>query len=232
LNCGNLFTGAYCNVCGQSADVEPYSYKSLLRELHRQIRKIDIATTFATSRELFLRPGQFIRGYLAGKRVGYVNPFKFFFYTLVADILVNGALRSATGDASFDAGLEANTNAQLLLLGSTVFWGVLWKVFYRESGLHPAEFAVCAIFFVAETSLIQTAVLILSLPTRRFYPSTLRALPYIDLLVSSVYGVHLTRQVFQESWLKTLLKQAVLMLVFILLLVGLLLVTFSPQFKR
>ena len=70
LNCGNLFTGAYCNVCGQSADVEPYSYKSLLREFNHQIRKIDIVATFATSRDLFKRPGEFIRNYLAGNASG------------------------------------------------------------------------------------------------------------------------------------------------------------------
>lgn len=223
LNCGNRFTGAYCNLCGQSADVEPYSYKSLLRELSHNIRKIDIVPVFATSRELFKRPGDFIRDYLAGKRVGYVNPFKFFFYALVADILVQRALRGVTGDAYFDTGLEADTDFQLLWLVSTVFWGVLWKIFYRDSGLHAAEFAVCAIFFVAETTFIGTGVLLLTAPVRELFPSTDTALAFIDLAVVGVYGIYLARQVFKESWLKTLLKQAVLIVLYAIVLVVLIL---------
>lgn len=218
LNCRNRFAGKYCNVCGQSADVEPYSYKSLLREFNHQIRKIDVVTTYATSRDLFKKPGEFIRDYLAGKRVGYVNPLKFYFYALVADILVRGALQRVTGDASFNAGLEADTNFQLLWLVSTGFWGVLWKIFYRDSGLHPAEFAICAIFFVAQTTLIGTAMLILSVPVRALFPSTQTVLAFINLSVSGVYSIYLAHQVFKESWLKTLLKQTVLIVLYVIFL--------------
>lgn len=218
LNCANRFAGAYCNVCGQPADVERYTRKSLLREINHTIRKIDVLTMLTPAWALIKRPGEFIHGYLAGKRVGHINAVKFYFYSIVADVLVREFLQWATGDSSFNSILLTDTNYQIVGLVSTLLWGVLWKIFYRESGLYAAEFAICALYFGGLTNLLGTLTMILAVPFTESYPSTSLVLPFVDILVAGVYGFYMARQVFGEPWWKTIAKQTVLLVLYLIVL--------------
>lgn len=219
LNCGHESAGDFCNMCGQAADVERYTFSSFLRELYNNIRKIDITATLATAIALLRRPGDFVKEYLAGKRVGYINPIKFYFYAMIADVLVRGLLLWLTGDQAFASPLTGITMYQIEGLLTTIFWGLLWKVFYRSSKFNVIEFAVCAIYFEAETNLVATTLMFITAPLRNTMPYIPTVLTSVDLLLTAAYGVYFARQIFQEPWPKTIIKQTLLMILFIILLV-------------
>ncbi|MBK7934822.1 MAG: DUF3667 domain-containing protein [Acidobacteria bacterium] len=145
-NCDEPLIGEYCYVCGQPSVVERYTPKNLFFEIYNNARKIDISKTFATSIELARRPGEFVHAYLAGQRVGYINPVKFYFYAMIANALIREMLQIATADPIFASPLTGNTAFQIFGLLATVFWGVLWKLFYRGTELNWVEFAVCDLF--------------------------------------------------------------------------------------
>lgn len=219
LNCSVTLIGEYCYACGQAADVERYTISSFLRELYHNIRKIDISTALATFLALLRRPGAFVHDYLAGKRVGFINPVKFFFYAMIMDILVHELLQRVTGDTAFASPLTGSTIFQIFGLLATIFWGVLWNVFYRSSALNIVEFAVCAIYFETQTDLFATVFVIITAPFRDTMPSIPTGLVYVDLLLTAAYGVYFARQIFQERWLTTLIKQTILTILFIIFLV-------------
>jgi len=88
-NCDTYFDGNYCNNCGQKADVKRFTVSNLSGEFLKEFFDVD-STLIFTLKELFVRPGEMLRGYIAGKRIAYINSFAFlliisliagFFYT-------------------------------------------------------------------------------------------------------------------------------------------------------
>ena len=75
-NCNKTFCGKYCNYCGQEASTGRLNAHFLFHELQHSIINFDKGI-FYTVRELFIRPGTFLRSYIEGKRINYVKPFTF-----------------------------------------------------------------------------------------------------------------------------------------------------------
>ncbi len=219
LNCGNVSVGDFCNICGQAADTERFAFASLLRELYNTIRRVDITATFATCVQLFRRPGEFLDDYLAGKRVGYINPVKFFFYSIIADILIRQLMQWLTGDQSFAAGITTDTRIQILGAFTTVLWGLAWRLFYWQKELNLAEFAVCALFFESQTNFATTLMLVLTAPIREYMPNSGTTILISELLLTWCYGIYFSYRFFKEPAWKIGIKQTVLMIIYIALLV-------------
>jgi len=78
LNCGKIYESMYCPDCGQPRTVKRYNWKEVGRSLTNGFFKSDNGF-FYTVKNLFLRPGPFVKDYLAGKRVKSFSPFPFLF---------------------------------------------------------------------------------------------------------------------------------------------------------
>ncbi|WP_165040427.1 DUF3667 domain-containing protein [Dysgonomonas sp. ZJ709] len=78
LNCNNIVKGNYCANCGQSLNETKIGWKSLFDELQFSILHINKGIVF-TIKELLIRPGSTINGYLGGRRVDYSKPFAYLF---------------------------------------------------------------------------------------------------------------------------------------------------------
>lgn len=78
LNCGKIYESMYCPDCGQPRTVKRYNWKEVGRSLTNGFFKSDNGF-FYTVKSLFLRPGPFVKDYLAGKRVKSFSPFPFLF---------------------------------------------------------------------------------------------------------------------------------------------------------
>ena len=88
-NCNSYFEGNFCSNCGQNADVKRFTVSNLSREFLKEFFEVD-STLLLTMKALFIHPGEMLRGYIAGKRIAYLNPFAYlliisliagFFYT-------------------------------------------------------------------------------------------------------------------------------------------------------
>ncbi len=218
LNCGARIVGAFCHDCGQASNVERYSLASFARELYKNARQIDLSATIATSIELLRRPGDFVREYLAGRRVRYINPVKFFFYSLVTDVFVRGTLHWFSGEPMYTSILTADTRFQFAALLSTVFWGVAWRLFYRKSGFNLVECIVCGLFLESQSNLFSSMTMVITFPLRNDIPNFTAWLAAFDILTTLIFGIILARQLFHEKTFITIAKQMILLILFLSLL--------------
>jgi len=78
LNCGTVYTGSYCNRCGQSRNTPRYRFSNALRNILGGFTNIDNGFG-RTLMDLLYRPGYMIRDFIAGKRILYFRPFQTLF---------------------------------------------------------------------------------------------------------------------------------------------------------
>lgn len=74
LNCDAATVDLYCHRCGQRADAERFTVRNLWKQNPNAVPQADHGL-LRTLRDLLVRPGSMINGYLDGRRVPYVNPF-------------------------------------------------------------------------------------------------------------------------------------------------------------
>ncbi|NBA85525.1 DUF3667 domain-containing protein [Emticicia sp. CRIBPO] len=88
LNCGNEVSQKYCGHCGQTSSTHRYSLKHFItHDFIHGVWHVDKGILY-TLKELFVNPGNSVRGYVLGKRVGYFN-----FITLILLVLgISGLL--------------------------------------------------------------------------------------------------------------------------------------------
>lgn len=75
-NCGNIFEGNYCNLCGQSAQTHEINFYFLWHDLQHGLFHLDKGFPYTLYR-LLLRPGHTAREFIEGKRVRHFKPLTF-----------------------------------------------------------------------------------------------------------------------------------------------------------
>lgn len=220
LNCGSALSGNFCPNCGQASDTARYSLRSFVREFFKHFSTINTVAIARTFYYLATQPGRFLRDYLAGMRVGYIGPVKFFFYAFLFELTVRGFLIWATADRQFDLEGYRNINLQVLDLVSTFFWGFLWWAFYRHSGFNFTENSVCALYFVAQMGFYSVIFLLISAPFvsgGNFYI----AVGVIEFVVETFYAFYFARRLFRDPLWKVIPKQITLTILYAMLTLGL-----------
>lgn len=113
-NCGELLRGPYCSACGQSHRFVRLELRALFEDLLDALRHVD-TPVLRTVGELSVDPGRVGREYLVGRRIPYVNPFKYALATFVLAMLINRALIHLHGIPSDPQAAR--------LLGFSLGWG-------------------------------------------------------------------------------------------------------------
>lgn len=72
-NCGTVFTGNYCNNCGQPAETHKINFHFLWHDIQHGLFHFDKGILFSI-KQLFTRPGHSIREYIEGKRIKHFKP--------------------------------------------------------------------------------------------------------------------------------------------------------------
>ena len=229
LNCDSELPGAYCGNCGQSASTRPYTITSIGLEIYEQFRKIDALTTLRTFWRLTVSPGDFVSSYLAGKRVGFLAPIKYFFYSFVVQVIIGGWLFWLTNDHSFENLNHDQFRVEIISFVSTGFWGVLWYFFYRRSALNIVESIVAAIFFVAQVNFFAIILQLLAVPLIQAVLITNNTLSVVDLVVTLAYSFFFARQLFQDKLVLLIPKQLLLSVLFFILVLVIFIVVFASQ---
>lgn len=86
-NCHDLYKGAFCPRCGQSAKIGRYSLKTAFKNFI-DVWGLGNRGMFRAIRDLILRPGYMIRDYLGGMQMSYFPPFKMFFLLAALSLVV------------------------------------------------------------------------------------------------------------------------------------------------
>jgi Protein of unknown function (DUF3667) len=173
-NCALEFDSNYCPDCGQKATTKRFSTRILFSEFIDKILPLDRGVLF-TSWQLIKQPGVMMRGYLAGKRVGYTKPLQylliisaitlFFFSTEdfkkgMSEGFSGGYSASgAQKDAKLIAFQESITNfisghISLLMIGMLPFLALVSRWFFRKQNINYAEHFVMNCYYLAACSII------------------------------------------------------------------------------
>jgi hypothetical protein len=104
LNCQTVLEGAFCHVCGQSADDFQRPIGKLIIEAFGDTFAFD-GRLWRTLPKLVFRPGRLTKDYIEGKRVRYVPPFRMY---LLSGILFFLALFVGLGLDTSGGGVEAD----------------------------------------------------------------------------------------------------------------------------
>lgn len=101
LNCYTVYTGSYCNRCGQSRNTPRYRFSNAFRNILGGFTNIDNGFG-RTLLDLLYRPGYMIRDFIAGKRILYFRPFQTLFvlaalYIMAVQLVDPEALKEKKG---------------------------------------------------------------------------------------------------------------------------------------
>lgn len=232
LNCRVPVTGSYCQACGQPVDTVRYSAKGLTEEFAREFRKLDLAGIVVTFGQLITRPGMFVREYLAGKRVGYLTPVKYFFYSFLLQVTVALIIHSLTGGNTSLLTKHTDINSQIIDVFATIFWGFGWWALYRRSGLNIIENIVAAIYFTAQGFMFTFLLRLIFVPIVQYFPTAITTFSIVDVSVSLLYSYFFSWRLFREKRWRVFAKQTFLSLAYAIVLVILALITIFAQGRQ
>ncbi|MEO6978288.1 MAG: DUF3667 domain-containing protein [Mucilaginibacter sp.] len=108
-NCDNAVDENFCDHCGQSIGTGRINMHFLWDEIQSQVLSFDKGILY-TSKQLFLRPGESIREYLAGKRVTHIKPIALVILLTGVFALLYGVLGINTLNSDAWKGLEEGFN--------------------------------------------------------------------------------------------------------------------------
>ncbi|HQY20254.1 MAG TPA: DUF3667 domain-containing protein [Ignavibacteria bacterium] len=166
-NCGNDFTGKFCNECGQKNVDGRITIREILHNFIHSFTHIDSGIFFLI-KELFIRPGAVVREYLSGKRKKYFNPFQFLIIAIAiaAFLAVKFTLFGPNIDPDTIEALNSQQrfwllfnkfiyrNFNLILFLSVPVAAVYSRLIFRKSGYNYAEHLVFNTFLAAERTVL------------------------------------------------------------------------------
>tara|TARA_R110000787_G_scaffold96415_1_gene199708 strand:+ start:13595 stop:14740 length:1146 start_codon:yes stop_codon:yes gene_type:complete len=118
LNCGHPLelTDKFCSNCSQINSTKQLSLKDFFDEFFSTIFTYDSRLRY-TLKDLLFKPGTITKNYVAGQRLKYANPFRFFLsvsiiYFLIQGLSTNIGFDSDTSSINFN-GENINTSTKL-----------------------------------------------------------------------------------------------------------------------
>ena len=223
-NCENVFSGNYCNQCGQKANIQRINLKHLLHNFFHAFTHMDRGYIH-TLKELAIRPGHTIREYLQGKRSGHSDPLLM--------LLIIGGLCSVLYNhyhlktlSSVDLSTFKGDMQMLSLkfyvlafLGYSLILSLFDFLFFRYKGYNYFELLVMNIFACIEILFLT----ILLVPLFILLSSTI-IIVYVQLATSfliMVYLIFVRYQFFEAAGdrraIRTLVADAIAVVLFVII---------------
>lgn len=165
-NCHTIFEGNYCNTCGQKGAETRFELSNLTETFIHGFYHVH-SGLFYTMKELFIRPGETLRGYISGKRVVYLNPFTY----LVLICLVGGFVFKWSG-------VPEHVNEILLVSSETIqftskhfsyrvlliipTYAIMSSIIYKSFKYNFAEHLVISTFLMSQSMVFIIAGMLFS----------------------------------------------------------------------
>ena len=150
ISCGHEFSGNYCNNCGEKViRKEDRKLKHFLGEFVNAITFAD-SKLWRTIKSILIKPGQFSRDFVEGKRKAYMKPISLFF-------LANLIYFLFPLFNTFNTTLKGHTNPNNFFLHTNVAEQMVQERI-DEMGVSFAEYAIT---FDAKTNELSKLLLIL-----------------------------------------------------------------------
>ncbi|MEL6534496.1 MAG: DUF3667 domain-containing protein [Bacteroidota bacterium] len=156
-NCGTNFAGNFCPNCGQKATVGRITLRKSIKEAADNFFNLNRGL-LPTVRDLLIRPGSMLSGYLDGKRKRYLHPVRMILAVLAVSYLIFFVLipdgwmmqvQTSTDDPEAAAFAQKfgeffsdqmSKNYTLYTLSSLPFLAIWYRIFFRKNGYNSGEY--------------------------------------------------------------------------------------------
>lgn len=166
-NCNTFFEGNFCNNCGQKSGVERFKITNLPGEFLHGFFHVHGGLIY-TIKELFIRPGVTLRGYISGRRVDYFNPFTF----LVLISLAGGFVYKWSGvpdhlNENFLASVETvrftGKYFSYRMLLTIPAYAVMCSIIYKSFKYNIAEHLIVNTFLISQSMVLMIFWMLISI---------------------------------------------------------------------
>jgi Protein of unknown function (DUF3667) len=215
-NCGQEFTGNFCNQCGEEVYKKRISFKYILVHI---LDAFDLADGLIfTIKQLSLRPGKAVAEYIDGKRKDYYNPLKY--YLLIVAIVFIIRIKFNLITPEVPAGFDLSEKQilffkqflefffkyfNLILLTGIPFISFFSFVIFKKSKYSYAENLILNLYLMGHHSFIN----ILLSPFLLLFSAGNSQVKFLQFIFSWAYHSWAFKQFFQittpKSFFKTLI---------------------------
>ncbi len=246
LNCGDHFFGKFCPVCGQPAATKRINVRETISNVIAGFLAGD-DSFFRTCRDLLWRPGYMIYDYLAGKRAGYFKPIHMLVRLVAIYVLIVLIFGLHTDEIKLVDGVDVQShtlesiipfltklmNNKVFSSLTLVFVSLLpFKFIFRfckirRENAYTEKLNIAEHFFALV--FMNCLLLIISFPALTISDdSSYRILVQnIDLCISVFVPIWAYRQLYDISWLRSILLTSTAMLLSLILGVSIIILTFG-----
>ncbi len=165
-NCHTFFEGNYCYNCGQKGDEKRFKLSNLTGTFVHGFYHVHSGLLF-NIKELFIQPGEMLRGFISGKRVAYINPFTY----LILVSLIGGYVYKTSG-------IDNHLNEIFIASGETIkftgkyfsyrvlltipSYALMCRIFYKSYNYNFAEHLVINTFLMSQSMVIMVVWMLVS----------------------------------------------------------------------
>lgn len=213
-NCDNQLTkeANFCLHCGQSTMSIDRNFGLVFREQMHELLDIDgrLARSLKT---LVTQPGEMTRAYINGRRMTYTPPLRLYLIISILFFLLFSYIYPIYTKTQSDAGTLSDYYSKAMFILFPIF-ALLMQIFFAKSrflgnlvfSLHTHSLVYLVLMIIAPLEANESKHIILVL---------LQIPPSLYLLWYSVKSV---KVVYQQSWLKTLVKTGAIVFIYMGLL--------------
>lgn len=250
LNCGNHYNGNFCPRCGQTASTKRITLKDTLHNIFASIIAGD-DVFFRTCRDLLWRPGYMVNDYLYGKRSSYFRPIQMLVRMVAVFVLLSfvfgqeASVLTLVDEQTMEEHVHSENLAKAItilssLLSNKVFSSLAlafvcvipFKLLYRRctvvradgkrTTLNVAEHFYALVYVACMNMLFAFFFMLLKWAG----VNAMDLISYENLLFI-VAPIWLYRQLFDISWLRSIMLGILAMLTTLIGIVLLVLLTFG-----
>lgn len=232
-NCNHIYTGHYCNNCGQSAATHRLNFHFLWHEIQHGLFHFDQGILYSV-KQLFTRPGHTIREFIEGKRVKHFKPISL----VIVLATLYGLLYHyfhisfvvAPANNSPEAGIDAvkfnewiGTHYAWTTLLTIPLYTIGTSIAFRKQSYNLVEYFILNTFKAAQKLFVHLALF----PLLYYFNGTptMKTLSLVIYLIDVVFIYWTNAQFFNKlSLKKSLLLTLLSQLIFLISLISIILV--------
>ncbi|MBP6758581.1 MAG: DUF3667 domain-containing protein [Flavobacterium sp.] len=240
-NCNHIYSGHYCNNCGQTAETHRLNLHFLWHEIRHSLFHFDEGILYS-GKQLFTRPGHTIREFIEGKRVKHFKPISLVIllatlYGLLYHYFHISFVVTSTQNSS-EAGIDVvkfnewmGTHYAWTTLLTIPLYTIGTSIAFRKQGYNLVEYFILNTYKASQKLFVHLALF----PLLCYFNGTpkMRMLSLAIYLIDIVFIYWTNAQFFdkmslKKSFLLTLLSQLIFLscLISIILIIELILEIF------
>lgn len=157
LACAEPLRGLYCHACGQGHRYPRLRLRAMVGDVVEGLVELD-SRVLRTAWGLTVRPGRVAREYLDGRRIVYINPFKYALVAVTLAYVIIPWVAAKVGLAGAGSNLDGPQWARLLNIFALPITATAMALLFWTHRLRWIEHLVVVLYVHGHTFVLQTVL--------------------------------------------------------------------------